>query len=60
MLAVQVSVGAQVVRVESVEQFLGAQVCPSAMYVEEAIVRFNSRQQTSEQPERAQLLRTYH
>lgn len=60
MLAVQVSVGAQVVRVESVEQFLGAQVCPSAMYVEEAIVRFNSRQQATEQPERAQLLRTYH
>lgn len=60
MLAIQVSVGAQVVRVQSVEEFLGAQVCPSAMYVEEAIVRFNSRQQAAEQPERAAMVRVLH
>lgn len=60
MLAVQVTVGAQVIRVESVEQFLGAQTCPSAMYVEEAVVRFNARQQAAEQPERAAMVRVLH
>lgn len=60
MLAVQIRVGAEVVRTETIERFLGAQVCPSAMYVEEAVVRFNARQQAAEQPERAQMIRTLH
>jgi hypothetical protein len=60
MLAVQIKVGAEVVRVESVEKFLGAQICPSAMYVEEAVVRFNARAQAAEMPERAVMIRTLH
>ncbi len=60
MLAVQVTVGAEVVRTMTLEQFLGAQVCPTAMFVEEAVVRFNTRQAAAQQPERARMVRTLH
>jgi hypothetical protein len=56
MLQVQVS-SAQQVRVLSLQQFLGAQVCPTAMFVEEAIVRFNSRAHAEGAEERATLIR---
>jgi hypothetical protein len=57
MLSVQVRSGAQVLRVLSPAQFLGAQVMPSAMFVEDAIIRFNAVQAEVGAPERALLVR---
>lgn len=57
MLSVQVKSGERVVRVVSPAQFLGAQVMPTAMFVEEAIVRFNRVQTEAGAPERAALVR---
>lgn len=57
MLSIQVRSGEQVVRVVSPAQFLGAQVMPTAMFVEEAILRFNRVQAEAGAPERAMLVR---
>ena len=58
MLNVQVRNGAQqVVRTLSLAQFLGAQVMPTAMFVEDAIVRFNNIRAQAGEAERAALVR---
>jgi hypothetical protein len=57
MLSVQVRSGEQVVRTLSLAQFLGAQVMPTAMFVEEAIVRFNLARVCAGEPERAALVK---
>ena len=60
MLSVQVKSGEQVVRVLSPAQFLGAQVMPTAMFVEEAIIRFNKTRKEAGSSEQAVLVRTLH
>jgi hypothetical protein len=59
MLQVQVKNGVQVVGTFSVQQFLKADQAPCALFVEEAINRFNTTKANANEPERAVLVR-YH
>jgi len=56
MLSVHVKSG-EAVRIVSLANFLGAHVMPTAMFVEEAIVRFNSAKAAAGEPERAVLVK---